>query len=128
MGSKRQKHAAKVLARSEQAREVVADKGVSALKHMPMNKQANIATDAYDKLEPEVKGRAQRKLEEKARENMRKGADILVRRGKELTVALLLKDYYNNRVVQSMCRTYGLDETWFIALAEKEIESRGISV
>ncbi len=100
-------------------REQVAKTAVGALQHQSTNKQVSFLSGALaeGKLSS---GRLRQTLEDNARKEMRKGADKLVKQGKTPTVDLLLVEYHKEKDFQRLATSVGLDESWFMKLAEEE--------
>jgi len=65
-------------------------------------------------------------LEKNAPIEMRKGIVKLVKRGKVPTVDLLLEEYRGSKSFQKLAFGVGLDEAWFVKLAEDEIKKSGM--
>jgi hypothetical protein len=63
-------------------------------------------------------------LEDNAHREMTKGADKLTKNGKQITVDTLLEEYRNDTEFKTLANEVGLDEQWFIGLAEREINNR----
>lgn len=59
-----------------------------------------------------------RALENNAYIEMRKGAEKLVKKKKAVTVDALLKEYRKDKAFQQLAAEVGLDEAWFVKLAE----------
>lgn len=64
-------------------------------------------------------------LEENAPKEMSKGAGKLAKKGKPITVDALLEEYRGDKAFQKLASEVGLNETYFIELAEREISRRG---
>ena len=68
-------------------------------------------------------------LEQQTPGEMHKGAEKLRKEGKPVTVDNLLRDgknpdrYYNNPKFMQLAKNAGLDESYFIGVAEKECEN-----
>jgi hypothetical protein len=60
-------------------------------------------------------------LEQHAPIEMRKGIAKIFKKGKIPTVDLLLEEYRGSKSFQKLASSVGLDETWFVKLAEDEL-------
>jgi hypothetical protein len=105
----------------------VADKmrsvGAAALKAMPTVNQIGVLANrlhsgkmSHDQLRKALEGGAP--------SEMRKGADKLIRQNKVLSVDALLEEYHNDKEFQALAAEVGLDESYFVNLAEQEIKKR----
>ena len=111
--------AAKTRDVSEADRERMQKVGYNALQAMNTGNQVKVARDSLrqGKLSP---GMLRKALEDNAPKEMKKGADKLRKKGKAVTIDALLEEYRNDRDFRELATEVGLDEAWFIALAEKE--------
>jgi len=107
---------------SDVDRERIHRKGYSALQAMSTSNQIKVLRDSLHQglLKPD---KLRKTLENNAYKEMRKGADKLRKKNKLVTADTLLKDYYESDDFRKLAAEVGLDEAWFIALAEKECES-----
>ena len=65
-------------------------------------------------------GKLKATLENNAYREMAKGAKKLAGEGNALTVDLLLAEYREATALRELAASVGLDEEWFVALAEAE--------
>ena len=95
--------------------------GIAALKHESTPNQIQALSDSTRTggLSP---SRLRRALEDNAPKEMRKGDAKLAKKGTQPTVDLLLEEYRADQGFQNMAANVGLDESWFIKLAEAECE------
>lgn len=93
--------------------------GQRELQSMSTDNQIKVLRDSLHegRLKPDKLRKA---LEDNAYEEMRKGADKLHKKGKPVTVVALLEEYHKDKDFQQLATEVGLDEAWFVALAEKE--------
>ena len=93
--------------------------GEFALQRMGTSNQIKVLRDSLHqgRLKP---NRLRVALEDGARKEMRKGADKLRKNNKPVTVDALLKEYRGDEELRKLAGEVGLDESWFISLAEKE--------
>jgi hypothetical protein len=96
--------------------------GVKVLQALSTNKQVDVlnASIGTGKLKS---GKLRETLENKAPHEMRKGVQKLIKKHKPLTVDNLLEEYRKDKPFQQLANSVGLDEQWFINLAEQEIEN-----
>jgi hypothetical protein len=64
-------------------------------------------------------------LEQHAPIEMRKGIEKLIKKGKTPTVDLLLEEYRGSKSFQKLALSVGLDEAWFVKLAENKLAEYG---
>lgn len=97
-------------------------RGLKVLLTMDTSNQIKVLHDSLHqgRLKPD---KLRKSLEDNACKEMRKGADKLRRKGKPVTVDALLEEYHKDKDFQKLASEVGLDEAWFVALAEKEIAS-----
>jgi ribosomal protein L17 len=104
---------------SRERQEQAAKTAVKTLQHQSTDKQVSFLSDALAESRLEA-GKLQQTLEANARKEMRKGVDKLIRQGKTPTVDLLLAEYRREKKFQALAASVGLQESWFVALAESE--------
>jgi hypothetical protein len=99
------------------------NKIVQEIKSAPVEKQIDILSDSLtsNHLKPSL---LRTTLEKNAPIEMRKGIEKLIKGGKTPTVDLLLEEYRASKSFQKLARSVGLDESWFIKLAEDELASQ----
>jgi len=116
--------APKVREVSDVERERMQRVGFKVLQAMGTGNQIKVLRDSLHqgRLKPDKLREA---LEDNAYKEMRKGADKLRKKGKPATVGALLEEYHKNKDFGELATEVGLDEAWFVALAEKEILSIG---
>ena len=68
-------------------------------------------------------GELRKTLEDNAYKEMRKGVDKLRKKNKPVTVDVLLDEYQKDKDFRELAAEVGLNEAWFVALAEKECEN-----
>lgn len=103
--------------------EKLANTAVSILQRQSTDKQVDFLHGAIGEGRlPHSKLRQQ--LEKNAPIEMRKGIEKLIKKGKVPTVDLLLEEYRREKSFQKLAGSVGLDEAWFIKLAEDEIAKR----
>lgn len=114
--------APKVREISDAERERMRKAGYDKLQSMGTDNQIKVLRDSlYEgRLKPEKLRKA---LEDNACYEMRKGAEKLRKKGKVVTVDALLEEYHGSGEFRDLATQVGLDEAWFVALAEKEIVS-----
>ena len=107
---------------SDAERERMQRVGYDKLQAMSTGNQIQVLRDSLHqgRLKPDKLRKA---LEDNAYKEMRKGADKLRKKGKPMTADALLEEYHKDKDFQELANEVGLDEAWFIALAEKEIAS-----
>ncbi len=93
--------------------------GYNALQAMGTGNQIKVLRDSLHQGRLTT-GKLRKVLEENAYEEMRKGVVKLRRQGKPVTVDALLAEYRKDRDFRDLAGEVGLDEAWFIALAERE--------
>jgi len=95
------------------------------IKSKPTETQIGILSEAIE--DNHLKSSLLRKtLEKNAPVEMRKGVEKLVKKGKTPTVDLLLEEYRGSKSFQKLALGVGLDEAWFVKLAEDEIKKCGM--
>lgn len=104
---------------SDADRERIHQRGYNALQALNTSNQIKVLRDSLHlgKLSP---GKLRKALEDNAHKEMQKGADKLRKKGKPVTVDTLLEEYHKDRDFQELATEVGLNEEWFIALANKE--------
>lgn len=104
---------------SDEDRGRMRQRGYSALQAMDTGNQIKVLRDSLHlgKLSP---AKLRKALEDNAHKEMRKGADKLRKKGKPVTVNALLEEYRKDRDFRELAIEVGLNEEWFIALANKE--------
>ena len=108
---------------SAEEREKATNRGVAVLQKLTLGQQIDaLSTSAA--VGTRSPAAIRKALEANAPKEMRKGADKLARKNKPVTVDALLKEYRSNKKFQEMAAGVGLDEMWFMALAEKECARR----
>lgn len=92
---------------------------VSEVQARDVGGQVRFLADALRKghLSP---GKLKVTLENNAYREMAKGAKKFASEGKALTVDLLLAEYREDTAFGDLAASVGLDEQWFVALAEAE--------
>jgi hypothetical protein len=96
---------------------------VSVLQRQSTDKQIDFLNTAVG--EGRLKqSKLRDQLEKNAPIEMRKGIEKLIKKGKVPTVDLLLEEYRREKSFQKLAGSVGLDEAWFIKLAEDEIAKR----
>jgi len=116
------KEAGRVVTDKERAR--MEKVGVSAIESAPTSSQVKIMSEALRTgrlSHPELR----KALEQNTPDEMRRGVDKLVKKGKPVTVDALLAEYWGDTQFQELASDVGLDEQYFIKLAEIEINRRG---
>jgi len=93
--------------------------GESALQAMNTGNQVKVLRDSLH-LGKLSRGKLRKTLEDNAPKEMRKGAEKLRKKNKPVTVDALLEEYRKDTAFKALAEEVGLDEAWFIALAEKE--------
>lgn len=102
--------------------EALRETGVKILQALSTNKQVDVLNAAVGtgKLK---NSKLRDALESKAPNEMRKGVQKLIKKHLPLTVDNLLIEYRKDKPFQQLANSVGLDEQWFIKLAEQEIEN-----
>ncbi len=97
--------------------------GAKVLQHYSTDKKVEFLSESLrvGKLSP---SKLRESLERFAPREMRKGADKLIKKGKAVTVDNLLEEYHKDNRFQKVASDVGLDESWFVALAERECDRR----
>ena len=90
---------------------------VSGLKKLSTEDQIALLSQSLDKGWLSTR-ELRRQLERNAPNEMRKGRDRILREGKTPTVDLLLEEYRSSGL-KPLAERVGLDEAWFVALAEQ---------
>ena len=93
--------------------------GYNTLKTMSTSNQIEVLRDSLHQGRLSS-SKLRKALEDNAYKEMRKGADKLRKKNKPVTVDVLLEEYRKDRDFRELAAEVGLDEAWFIALAEKE--------
>jgi len=98
--------------------------GVSTIEAASTSSQVKIMSEALrtGKLSH---SKLRKALEENASGEMRKGGDKLIKKGKPVTVDALLAEYRGDKHFQKLASDVGLDEEYFVELAEREINRQG---
>ncbi len=105
---------------SEAERKRMHRAGYNALQAMGTGNQIKVLRDSLH--QGRLKSSKLRKtLEDNAHVEMRKGANKLHKKKEPVTVDALLREYRKDSDFRELASEVGLDEAWFIALAEKEI-------
>lgn len=97
--------------------------GVRYLQSRTVDQQIRFLSDALDSgrlMKHELKDA----LEKYAHSEMSLGADRLQKKGEPVTVDALLAEYREDTGLKKLADRVGLDEAWFVALAEAECQSR----
>lgn len=121
MGKNKRLHAAKVLARNERARGQVANVAVRALQKASTNNQVKVLMESLDTGRLK-ESKLRNVLKKNAYKEMRKGAELLVEKGKTPTVDLLMEDYWKEKEFRKLASRVGLDSAWFTKIAEDECQ------
>lgn len=102
--------------------EKMQERGVGKLKKMSTGGQVGVLSESLrtGKLSADE---LRYELETNAKKEMRKGAEKFRRKGKAVTVENLLEDYYEHEDFRELAASVGLDEAWFIKLAEEECQA-----
>lgn len=108
--------------RHEQARNLIVD----TIQRQPTDKQVGILEESLNNGRLQ-NSRLRQSLEQNAPIEMRKGIGKMVKKGKIPTVDLLLEEYRREKVFQKLAAGVGLDEAWFIKLAEDELAKSGVN-
>ena len=106
--------------RHEKARNLI----VETIKRQDTDTQVGILSEALDDGRLQ-NSRLRKSLEGNAPKEMRKGIEKLAKKGLTPTVDLLLDEYRNNRSFQKLANSVGLNEIWFIKLAEDCLKELG---
>jgi hypothetical protein len=96
---------------------------VAQLKAIGTTTQVGIMSQALDSgaLSPD---KLHKELSNKAADEMSKGYDRIAKKGDTPTVDLLLAEYREELAFKALADRVGLNEQWFINLAEGEIQRR----
>ena len=105
-------------------REHMRSTGVAAIRASSTSNQVKFLADSLHsgRLSP---SKLRKALEDNAHKEMRKGADKIIGKGKPLTVDALLEEYRKDKEFQALATEVGLNEEWFIRLAESACQRRG---
>ena len=97
---------------------------VDTITRAPTDTQVGILSEslATGKLQ---NSKLRQSLEKNAPIEMRKGIEKLVKKGKVPTVDLLLEEYRSSKSFQKLAGSVGLDEAWFVKLAEDKLAEYG---
>ena len=126
MGKRDREHREGVTAGSEDPirHEKVTDAIIDILQKQTTDKQIGVLEESLSsgKLQ---NSKLKKALESSAPTEMRKGIYKLIKRGKIPTVDLLLEEYHREKSFQRLATSVGLDEIWFVKLAEDCLRERG---
>jgi hypothetical protein len=108
---------------ADKVREKMNRVAVSTLQNYSTSNQVKFLADSLHsgKLAP---SKLRKSLEVNAHKEMSKGADKIIKSGKKLTMEFLLDEYYKDTEFRKLATEVGLDEAWFVALAETELIKR----
>ena len=130
MGRRDRERIARILAGDEapisagiraRVKEKMVDVGVAAVKSYSTSRQIQFLADALHTGRLPAR-KLQEVLKDNAPKEMRKGTEKLVKKHKTPTVELLLEEYYKDEGFQALALEVGLNEQWFIELAESECQ------
>jgi hypothetical protein len=101
-------------------REKVTNTISGAIQALPTDKQVGILSESLGNGRLQ-NNRLRNSLETNAPIEMRKGIAKQLKKGITPTVDTLLEEYRGSKSFQKLAASVGLDETWFVQLAEREI-------
>lgn len=105
-------------------RKKLIDKGVKQLQNETLENQLAVLIESV-KTGQVDKGTLKKQLQMTTTSQMKDSVREAYKNGKEPSVTELLLDYYKEPQFQELARLVGLEERWFVHLAETTIEQWG---
>ena len=97
--------------------------GVQYVQRQTTNYQVKFLAEALSEGRVSA-GKLRGEMEKNAVKEMSKGADKLLKQSRPLTVDGLLEEYHSSPDFKRLAERVGLEESWFVALAEQKIRRR----